>query len=241
MRAHTVAAVVAVVLVLCAGFGWAQGWDGGDLWTADDVRDAPLPSWFGGTGLIVVPTAQTIAPTDVQAHLHVIDVEGEWQTVWGANVSIYEGLEGGVTGLDEAYTGAGQETVYQAKYCVPLDRLFGLDPRAPTLAVGGRDLSDEINRAWYVVLSKELPLDPNGDNTALFTLGVGETELPDSPLDGLFGGVDLTIFDYARLQLEHDGENFNAALRYWWSEWAVTEIGVLDDNMGYGFTLVTGF
>lgn len=244
MRAPQIAAFIALALIVCAGFGWAQGWDAGDIWTADDAAATPLTSWFGTTGLIVVPSAETLAPEGIQAHVNVIEGdegEDDWCTIWGANVSLYEGLEAGVTGLDSSYTGAQSETLLQAKYRLPMDRLFGLPEEAPMIAVGGRDLGEEINRTWYVVLSKDVPLDENEERSMCVTLGFGDAQLPDSPLDGVFGGVELPLFEYAQLQAEYDGENFNAALRYWWNEWAVIEMGVLDDNLAFGFTINSGF
>lgn len=242
MRAHKLAAVVAATLVICSGLGWAQGWDALDIWNADDAANAPVTSWFGTSGLIVVPTAETLAPEGLQAHLNVIETQnGDWATIWGANVSLYEGLEGGVTGLDDTWTGADDEVLFQAKWRIPVQDYFGLPAAAPMIAVGGRDLADQINRTWYVVLTKEVPLDATRQHMIRLTLGFGDAELPDSPLDGLFGGVDVPLFDYGRLQLEHDGENFNAALRYWWSEWAITEAALIDDNLAFGFTVNSGF
>ncbi len=215
------------------------------LWGATQVRQMPMTSWFGGTGMVVIPTAEVAPYRSIQAHLNVIDVETEdWQTVYGANISFWQGLEAGFTQVGSAYTGAeqGEETLFQAKYQVDLDQILGLGPAAPMLAVGGRDLTNDVNRAYYVALTKEIAGD-DYDRTSLarVTVGFGDTEISGTPLDGLFGGIDFTPFDFARLQLEHDGENFNGVLRYSWSEWAITEIAVLDGDMGYGFTLATGF
>lgn len=242
MRAHMLAAVVAAALLVCAGFGWAQGWDGTDIWTADDAAAMPLPSWFGSTGLIVVPSAEVIAPEVIQAHIATVETPNDdWAVIGGLNVSVYEGLEAGVTFLDDTWTGGDSETLVQAKYQIPLQSFLELGPEVPMLAVGGTDLGDQINRTWYVAASKDLPLTTSGDRVATVTVGFGDTEVDDTPLDGFFAGVEMPLFDFGQIQLEHDGENFNGALRYWWSDWAVTEFAVLDDDMGFGFTVNSGF
>jgi len=244
VRAHTMVAVIAAVLVTGSGLGWAQGWDGGGLWSAQDAANTPLTSWFGDTGLVVIPSADTLPFQGIQAHLSFIDVgDSDWATIWGANVSIYEGFEVGVTGLDENYTGSTSEELLQAKFQIPMGSLFDLGPDAPMVAVGGRDLSEEINRVWYVVLGKDFPVDADGGEGRMFrvSVGFGDAQMEDTPLDGIFGGVELELFDYMRLQVEHDGQNLNAGLRYWWSDWAITDLVLIDDNIGAGFTLNTGF
>ncbi|MGD9495155.1 MAG: hypothetical protein AB7Y46_02475 [Armatimonadota bacterium] len=241
MRAHSLAVVVAAALVMSTVLGWAQGWDAGDVWLAEDARNTPLPSWFGSTGLVVVPTAQTLGLKGIQANVNVVDLDDEWQTVASINAGLYEGLEVGVTSLDEAYAGGDREVVVQAKYRLPTELFFGPDEGLPMVAIGGRDLGDQVNRAWYLVLTTQVPLNPGATKRADLTIGVGDTEVSDSPLEGVFAGVDLELFDYMRLNIEHDGENLNAALRYFWSEWAVTEAGLLDDDLGFGFSYNTRF
>jgi hypothetical protein len=195
--------------------------------------------------MLVIPTADFLGPNGISAHAHYIDLEesDDWEAVFGANVSIIRGLEAGLTQLSEAYTGTGSdETLFQAKYAVDLEGLMDIGPEAPALAIGGRDLGDELNRTYYVVMTKDFMQDEYTGNAVTATLGFGDSENGgDAPLDGIFGGVDVTPFEFARLQLEHDGENFNAVLRYAWSEWAVTEIGALDGDLGLGVSLQTGF
>lgn len=244
MRALMTVAVIAAVLVAGSGLGWAQGWDGSDLWSAVDAANTPLTSWFGDTGLIVNPSAKTLPFQGIQAHLGFLEMDnGDWASIWGANISIWEGLEVGVTGLDEEYTGGDNEMIIQAKYQLPLGQIFELGPDAPTVAIGGRDLSEEINRTWYVVLGKDFVMNPGADRERVvsLSLGFGDTQVDDTPLDGVFLGAEFDMFDYMRLQVELDGENLNAGLRYWWSEWAITDLVLVDDNMGAGFTLNTGF
>ena len=120
VRAQLTAALVVALLVVTVPACLAQGWDGsGTLWDARTVRMMPTQSWFGGTGMVVIPTAEIIPQTRVSAHFHAIDVEtkDDWEDVWGITASIYPGIEAGITHLGEAFTGTGSdELVYQAKY-----------------------------------------------------------------------------------------------------------------------------
>ncbi|MFW5868253.1 MAG: hypothetical protein ACOCX2_10580 [Armatimonadota bacterium] len=244
MRAQLIAVVLAL-LVISVPVAFAQGWDGGDhLWDAQDVEATPTQSWFGGTGMIVIPTADVLPHKDLNAHIHAIDVDrvDEWETVWGVTTSIYPGVEIGATDLSGAFTGTGRgKLVYHAKVGANLDDLLKTGPESPDIAVGGRDVTDEIDELWYVVLSKDFEVDATPGSTVGVSLGLGNSGLDNSPLDGFFFGVDFTPFQYARMQIEHDSENVNASLRYWWSDWAVTEIGVLDGQLGGGFTAHTGW
>ncbi len=244
MRAQLVAAIVVCLLIVSLSTGFAQGWDdSGYLWDARSVKATSTQSWFGGTGMIVIPTAHTAAQKQINAHYHVIDLEesDDWEPVWGLTAGIYPGIEAGVTNLSEGWTGDDDELLYQAKIGANLDDLLRLGPESPDIAFGGRDLTDEIGETYYVVFSKDFELDEYQGETVGVSLGLGNADGDDVPLDGFFAGVDLTPFDFARLQVEHDGENINAALRYWWSEWAVTEVGVLDGDVGFGATLHTGW
>ena len=246
MRAQLIAAFAVALLIVAVPACLAQGWDAGtdDLWDARTVSQTPTQSWFGGTGMIVIPTADIVEQTRVTAHYHAVDVDNkdDWEDVWGVTASFYPGIEAGVTHLGEAFTGTGSDELgFQAKGGGNLDDLLQLGPDAPNIAIGGRDLGDQVNETYFVVFSKGFPMEDIEGNYINVSAGIGTADGSGVPLDGFFFGVDISPFDFARLQVEHDGENINAALRYWWSEWAVTEVGVLDGDLGAGVTLHTGW
>lgn len=244
VRVLTVAAVIAVLVVLGAPAAFAQGWDTSDLWLPERVREMPTQSWFGATGMMVIPTATVLDHTRVSAHGHYIKLgeTDEWESVYGVNAAIYPGLEGGLTFLSQALAGLdSNQTLIQAKYAIDLAELLNAGPEAPALAIGGRDLANNINRTYYIVATKEFLIDEVEDTRCSLTLGVGNSDESGAPLDGFFIGVDFSPFDFARLQLEHDNQNFNAQLRYWFSEWAVVEVGFLDGDLGAGMSIYTGF
>jgi len=239
VRTAWLMAAIVAALVVSASFAGAQGWDTDDMWGADDVRDAAKSSWYGSTGMIVVPTAQTVVPQSLQGHFHSVNVDDpggeDWMDVWGANVGITDGLEAGVTQLVDA-----DETLFQAKYNLNLADLLD-NPDLPDVAFGSHDIGDQLNRVLFVTVTKDLVL--REDRTALLraTVGYGDVEIPGAPLDGIFGGIDFTPFDFMRIMVEHDGENINASASYWWAEWLATEIGLLDDDFAWGVNASTDF
>lgn len=239
MRTAWLTAVIVVAVIVSASLACAEGWDGGDVWGADQVRDAAKPSWFGSSGMIVVPTAQTVAPQSISAHYHSINIDDpagdDWMDVYGANVGITDGLEAGITHLDTV-----DETLFQAKYNLHLDELLG-NPDLPDVAFGSRDIGDKVNRVLFVTVTKDLVI--NEDRTSLLraTVGYGDVEIPGAPLDGIFGGIDFTPFDYMRVMVEHDGENINASASYWWAKWLCTEVGALDGDFAWGVNASSSF
>jgi len=214
----------------------AQMLEGDEVWTAADARTEATPSWYGETGLVVIPTATIVDPQTIQAHFHRVDRDSSgWENTWGVNVGLTANIEGGVTRLD-----AIGETIFQAKINLDLKDWFGLED-APDVAIGCRDIGDDVDRALYVVLSQDLLLIEDKPAILVAHLGFGDTSLPGSPLDGMFGGVDFVPLDFLRVQLEHDGENFNACARYWLSKWLTADVGWLDESFGWGVMAQTKF
>lgn len=229
------AAAITAVLVASAAMCAAQMYPGEDIWTAEQARTEALPSWFGETGLIVIPTAQTVHPQRIEAHFHRVEFDAGCDNVWGANIGLTSNIEAGVTRLD-----AVGETVFQAKLNLDIGDWLTLRGM-PQIAIGARDIGDEVDRALYVVLSSALTIKEEEEAVLSAHLGFGDTTLRGSPLDGIFGGVDFTPFDFLRVQVEHDGENLNAAARYWWSDWLCTDVGSLDGDFGWGVVAETRF
>lgn len=227
--------VAAVALLSGTAICSAQMDTDHEIWTAENARTAATPSWYGETGLIVIPTTRVVDPQSIQAHFHRVGADSGWTNTWGVNVGLTANIEGGVTRLDDI-----GETIFQAKVNLDLNNWLGLE-RAPEVAVGCRDIGDEVDRAMYVVLGAELRLIEEKPSVLFAYVGFGDTSLPGSPLDGIFGGVDFVPFDFMRVQIEHDSENFNACARYWWSQWLSTDIGWLNEELGWGVTAGTEF
>lgn len=238
MRTHGLLAAVILAVLVSTSLALAQTWSEGDMWGPADVRSVAKPTWFGSSGLVVVPTAQSVRPQSIQFHYHSVNLgetDNEWMDTYGANVGIIDGLEAGATYLRD-----DEETVFQAKYVVDVPGLLN-DPDMPYVAFGGHDLGDSINRVLFVAVSKDLIL--RDDRTALLraTVGWGDSRVPGAPLDGVFGGIDFTPFDYMRVVIEHDGENINASATYWLKSWIALEVGLLDGDFAWGINASTDF
>ena len=216
-------------------------------WGASKPERSPTASWYGSTGLIIVPTARIAPPLKITGGFHTVDLDACDQDVYNANVALMSDVEFGVARINnvrsselgtETYT---DETIFNAKYRVDMGTLFGL-AGTPELAIGVFDGADKMDRAIYVVASKPLSLDRNDQAARVsFHVGYGKTEHEVGALDGLFFGIDLVPFDSALLQVEYDAEDFNAALRYFATEWLSLDVGWLDGNFGWGASARTVF
>ena len=180
-----------VVLVLSLG---ARGAWGGE------------PSLIGPTGMLLVPTAETLGllQWDVGAANVWADSEPDTSAIY-ANVGLLPRLEVGFARLKAEEAGA--ETLLNAKFGV-----VGLAAKT-ALAVGGFDLTDQIDRSFYVVASHELGagiISPKGRFTMpRLHVGVG-----GGRFDGIFGGLSVTVGGKADVMAEYDGEQVNLGVRW---------------------------
>src|SRR5205823_12066117 len=79
-------------------------------------RASAAPSLYGPTGLLVIPTADTLAQQSWNAHVHAVDTGGATLTTFGANFGIAKQLELGVTGFHVKVIGT--KALFNAKYAV---------------------------------------------------------------------------------------------------------------------------
>jgi hypothetical protein len=172
---------------------------GSGAWGAD-------PSLLGPTGLLTVPTADTLGL--LQWDVGVANVwagDGPDTGIIYANIGLLPRLELGASRLSPENGEA--ETVLNAKY-----RVVGL-PGKITLAVGAFDLTDQIDRSPYAVISHDLGagiVSPRGQFTMpQLHLGVG-----GGRFDSIFGGVSVTVGGKADVMAEYDGSNVNLGVRW---------------------------
>lgn len=97
------------------------------------------------------------------------------------------------------------------------------------LAIGEQDLGGELNYfdARYLVASKTI-------GSVRIDLGVGQNDLNDR-LDGGFGGIEITPFDWISLIAEYDAQNTNTGFRLstpasWFPEGFRVDLTVLADT-----------
>lgn len=216
-------------------------------WSVASPEQHPTSSWYGSTGLVRIPTAMIAPPLRITAGAHRVEFDEDRQDVLTANVALLSDLEFGVTRVGnmrppgEGAHALSDEFLFNAKYRINMGGLLDL-VAAPQLAVGVWDASDRYNRALYVALSQNIPLGSLGAPSSVNAhIGFGRTEHRTGALDGMFFGVDFSPFPRALLQVEYDAEDFNAAMRYYVSEWLSLDVGVVDGSFGWGVSARAGF
>lgn len=222
-------------------------------WGTGTPEKGSQPSWYGPTGLIYTPTALVGAPLKVRGGFHSVDFE-ESQTVLNATVALTNCIEASVARIENVPPSAGllgggfsTETVASAKYKIALDSWVGGLQVAPDLAVGVWDLSDSVNRTFYVVASMGLSVTGNdADSPLKVHVGFAQSErackvgdLKLGGIDGLFAGIEFVPTANALLQVEYDSEDINAALRYFPLSWLSVEAGVIDGDFAWGAAATT--
>lgn len=233
--------VAAFAVTLCVG-AFAQG-VGTSIWEKPGGETVPTASWLGSTGLVFVPSALVGPPMSAQGYFHWIkdieDCDADLY-LWGADVAVTSNLEVGAVRVDPRDGGSG-ETILNAKYNLDLGR-WTANPAAPEVAIGVRDATNELNRALYVVLTKDLELrETEGISRFSLSAGFGSTEEDGGVLDGFFVGLELVPAPGFRLQAEYDADNFNACLRFYPTRNLSLDIATIDGNLGLGATYRTGF
>jgi len=216
-------------------------------WDATVQGNVSTASWYGSTGLILTPSAEIGPPMKLQGGMHRIELDDTTQSVYNVNVAITADLEFGVARLEDIRPqgiiaeGLTDENVLNAKYNVDLGPWLGLDA-TPQVAIGVWDLSDQLNRAFYVVASKEFALREEGTFSQFkLHVGFGQTEHSAGALDGLFCGIEFVPFANAIVQAEYDAEDINANLRFFLTEWLSADVGVIDGDFAWGASARTAF
>ena len=110
----------------------------------------------------------------------------------------------------------------------------------PALGIGVRDLGDDIGpgRGYYLAVSKSVPL------TDVAPLPVHDIKLHAGygfeGINGFFAGAQVGLPMKLTLSLEHDGENFNAALSWNMIPKVGLKVYSLDGHIFYGASLKIG-
>ncbi len=235
----TLAAVV--VLLALASAGWSQGILYG-VWEEPGPERGPIPSWYGSTGLIVTPTALTCPDRQVQAYWHQMEFDQE-QRVMGVNVGLTPNLEVGAARIKDVAGPQGyvDETILNVKYKLDVSSLFD-NPLAPDVAIGVWDWANDLNRAYYLTMSKQVPLVEETTSRQMNVhVGIANNDRDSGPMDGVFCGVDLVAFARGLVQIEYDGDDINGAVRYCPAPWVSLDAGIVSDDFGWGVSLNTNF
>ncbi len=177
----------------------------------------PVGAWgsaslLGPTGLLLIPTADTLGMAQFNVGASWLTPDSVDETVLYADVGVLPGLEVGAT--QEKLEGVDAHTLLNAKFRLPLGVAGAITaPLKFSVAVGAVDLTDEEVRSTYIVATHTLgagllpsvgPVSP-----PRLTLGYGSGRFNDS----LFGGIS---FNYARSEVmaEYDGNKVNLGVKF---------------------------
>jgi hypothetical protein len=193
-------------------------------------RVSAAPSFFGPTGDLVIPTADTLGQNSWNAHVHAISSPGT-PTTFGASYGIAKQLELGITGYH--LKGFGTKALINAKFTVLPETA-----KVPGIAVGGLDIANQLNGdpGVYVVASKSLSSLLGGQLTKFNLrghIGYGANSVFN---DDIFGGVDLQITPKVQAMVEWLNGNLFAGGRFGISSGVRAELGSYDGDFGGGIS-----
>lgn len=165
------------------------------------------PSLIGLSGLLTTPTAEVLGMTQWNVGgTAVLVEEGPDASVVYANAGIIPRLELGFA--REQVQDGEAETLANAKLAV-----LGPLPGKISLAAGMMDVTDQVERSGYVVLSHTLGggllLRRGMVTSPQVHVGVG-----NGRFDGVFGGLSLTFDGRVEVMGEYDGEGINFGARW---------------------------
>jgi len=240
LRTSFVVCVAVIIVALACTVSGADPYL--SLWQSETPETCPTNSWIGSSGMIYTPTARNLPPQAMVSSLHYVDTEPEEMDVISVNVGLTSNLEVGAARLSDAFGGTQSEVVANAKYNLDLGR-WTENPETPEVAVGVWDIGNELNRAYYVVVTKDLAIQEEASVSNLrFSIGYADNEMnSDGALDGFFGGIEFVPLEDALVQLEYDGGDFNGGFRYHPNQWLSLEVASLDGDLGLGMNVHTGF
>lgn len=192
---------------------------------------AAAPSFFGYTGLVAIPTADSLGKDEYNLGAFTTNVEeGADFTTYAANMGIVPNLEVGFTRIrpDEA----SGETWINAKYTFTAETSGN-----PAIAGGVIDFTDESETTAYIVLSKAFGHSVSTSlgeiTTPRFHIGVGGGQF-----DGVFGGVSATLGDRFTVMAEYNSADVNWGARMALSDELRIHFGGFDglDDVGLGIS-----
>jgi len=248
---YVIATAILMLAIPCAvSFGQGIGYS---IWEKPPAESKPVVSWYGQTGLIAIPSALIGPPMSVQVGAHWVNtnwrIGTQKEDLWAytGTVAITGNLEVGMARLENVQKASGgavrfdSETIANAKYNVDLGRWTGME-KAPELAIGVWDVTDEFNRGYYLVATKELHLrEVEGPSDLTLTVGFGNNELDTGAMDGVFFGIEIVPTAMVRLQADYDAEDFNAALRIFPTKDLSLDVATVDGHLGVGASYRIGF
>jgi hypothetical protein len=190
-------------------------------------RASAAPSFFGPTGLLVIPTADTLAQQSWNLHLHLT----EDLTAYGGNFGIAKGFEVGVSGVDPE--AGSTEAIFNAKYTALMETATG-----PGVAIGAIDIADalDLDPAVYIVVSKSLS-SLMGGGASKYNLrghiGYGWNGIFN---DDIIWGLDLQLTEQVQAIVEGIGGDITFGARFGLGQGFRAELASYDGDFGGGIS-----
>ena len=190
---------------------------------------AAAPAYFGYTGLMLTPTADTLKTGGFDFGAVFLNNNNN-TTFLSGNVGLLDSLEVGAAMVSPEH--GDSEGIINAKFGLMKETLA-----TPALAIGVSDLTDNLDSTPYVVASKSLAL--SGENSWAPRLHVG---VGGGRLSGLFAGLSATVNKQMQLMVEYDTNDVNFGLQFAATDNLRLHAGILGgDNLGLGMSYNAGF
>ncbi|MCL5104266.1 MAG: YjbH domain-containing protein [Armatimonadetes bacterium] len=191
---------------------------------------AASPAYFGYTGLMLTPTADTLKTGGVGLGAVFLTNDNNNTTFWSANVGLLDSLEVGAALVSPEH--GDSNGIINAKFGLLKETMA-----TPALAIGVSDLADQLDATPYVVVSKSLPLKGQSLWTPRLHVGVG-----GGRLDGVFAGLSAKVADRMQLMVEYDTNDVNFGLQFAAAHGLRLHAGLVGgDNLGLGISYNAGF
>ncbi|MCE5198557.1 MAG: YjbH domain-containing protein [Armatimonadota bacterium] len=191
---------------------------------------AATPAYFGYTGLMMTPTADTLRTGGVDFGAVFLNNDNNDTTFVSGNFGLLDSLEVGAAMVSPEH--GDSNGIINAKFGLLKENLT-----TPALAIGVSDLTDQFDSTPYVVVSKSLQLKNQSLLAPRLHVGVG-----GGNLDGLFAGLSARISDRTQLMVEYDTDDVNFGLQFAAAQNLRLHAGLLGgDNLGLGMSYNAGF
>lgn len=193
------------------------------------------PSLLGYSGLVTIPTTDSLEKGQYSAAMFVVDLEsGPDSNVYALNLGMSAGTEIGFARIRP--DGGVGETILNAKHA------FREETQAhPAVAAGIVDLTGEMDTTAYVVMSKAISwrnTTKHGEITApRIHIGAG-----GGMIDGIFGGLSAVLGERLVLMAEYDSIDFNFGVRLLITDELKAHGAILDgEDLALGVSFSKGF
>ncbi len=145
------------------------------------------PAYFGYTGLMMTPTADTLKTGGVDVGAYFLNDNNRDTSFLSANVGLLDSLEVGAAMISPQH--GDSNGILNAKLGLIKETIA-----TPAVAIGMSDLTGQLDATPYAVVTKSLPLQGQSLWAPRVSIGVG-----GGRLNGVFGGLSAKIADRVNL------------------------------------------